>query len=151
MPIFEYVCRECNQRFEALVYGTQKPECPRCGGRKLETQLSVFAVSSKSSSASETAPAATRAARAHVPFPIWISAVWRRCLQVAALPGFAAGYRRNSAAITRVIWRCPAGTLPFFPQHSPQTSAVSPRNTGTYGPSSGTTGNSRSSSSGVGH
>jgi putative FmdB family regulatory protein len=61
MPIFEYVFRECNQRFEALVYGAQKPECPHCGGRKLETQLSVFAVSSKSSSASKTdgAPCST--------------------------------------------------------------------------------------------
>lgn len=54
MPIFEYLCRDCNQRFEALVYGAQKPECPHCGGRKLEPQLSVFAVSSKSSSTSET-------------------------------------------------------------------------------------------------
>ncbi len=49
MPIFEYLCRDCNQRFESLVYGSQKPECPHCGSRKLETQLSVFAVSSKSS------------------------------------------------------------------------------------------------------
>src|SRR5579883_1525253 len=28
MPIFEYVCRECRHRFEALVYGSQKAECP---------------------------------------------------------------------------------------------------------------------------
>ena len=55
MPIFEYLCRDCNQRFEALVYGSQKPECPHCGSRKLETQLSVFAVSSKSSAASRPA------------------------------------------------------------------------------------------------
>ncbi len=55
MPIFEYLCRDCNQRFETLVYGSQKPECPHCGSRKLETQLSVFAVSSKSSAASRPA------------------------------------------------------------------------------------------------
>ena len=44
MPIFEYVCKDCNKRFEALVYGSQKAECPSCHGRKLEQQLSVFAV-----------------------------------------------------------------------------------------------------------
>jgi putative FmdB family regulatory protein len=55
MPIFEYRCRDCNQRFESLVYGSQKPECPQCGSRKLETQLSVFAVSSKSSASAQPA------------------------------------------------------------------------------------------------
>lgn len=54
MPIFEYVCKDCNKRFEAIVYGSQKAECPSCHGRKLEQQLSVFAVagSSKSSDSS---------------------------------------------------------------------------------------------------
>jgi putative FmdB family regulatory protein len=57
MPIFEYVCQECKQRFEALVYGSKKPECPNCGGRKLQPQLSVFAVASKSSSGFDSAAA----------------------------------------------------------------------------------------------
>ena len=47
MPIFEYVCRKCEHRFEKLVYGRQEPECPACHGRKLEKQLSVFAPSVK--------------------------------------------------------------------------------------------------------
>lgn len=55
MPIFEYLCRDCNQRFESLVYGSKKPECPHCGSRKLETQLSVFAVNSKSSASGQSA------------------------------------------------------------------------------------------------
>jgi putative FmdB family regulatory protein len=50
MPIFEYICTECNHRFEALVYGQQKAECPGCHGRKLAPQLSVFAVSAKGNS-----------------------------------------------------------------------------------------------------
>jgi len=50
MPIFEYVCKECNHEFEAIVYGSQKVNCPKCHGRKLTTQLSVFAVSSKGAS-----------------------------------------------------------------------------------------------------
>ena len=50
MPIFEYVCQDCHHRFEALVYGKQKAECPKCHAKKLDTQLSVFAVSAKGSS-----------------------------------------------------------------------------------------------------
>jgi putative FmdB family regulatory protein len=50
MPIFEYVCRECDHQFEALVYGKQKAACPKCHATKLEQQLSVFAVSAKGSS-----------------------------------------------------------------------------------------------------
>jgi putative FmdB family regulatory protein len=45
MPIFEYVCKKCDHRFEALVYGKQKAECPKCHGSRLAPQLSVFAVS----------------------------------------------------------------------------------------------------------
>ena len=51
MPIFEYICQECDHHFEALVYGKEKAECPKCHTRKLETQLSTFAVSAKGSSA----------------------------------------------------------------------------------------------------
>jgi len=52
MPIFEYVCKECQHEFEALVFGQQKAECPKCKSRKLEPQLSVFAVSAKSGATS---------------------------------------------------------------------------------------------------
>ena len=56
MPIFEYVCKECHHQFEALVYGNEKAACPKCESKKLEPQLSVFAVSAKSgSAASESA------------------------------------------------------------------------------------------------
>ncbi len=44
MPIFEYVCKSCSHRFEAVVVGASKPECPACQSRKLEQQFSVFAV-----------------------------------------------------------------------------------------------------------
>jgi len=52
MPIFEYVCKQCQHQFEALVYGKEKAECPKCHATKLEPKLSVFAVSAKSSSPS---------------------------------------------------------------------------------------------------
>ena len=57
MPIFEYICKECNHEFEALVYGTQKPECPKCRSRKLAPQLSVFAVAAKTSAGESVASA----------------------------------------------------------------------------------------------
>lgn len=55
MPIFEYVCKDCSHEFEAIVYGNQKAECPKCQSKKLEPQLSVFAVSAKGSSSSNMA------------------------------------------------------------------------------------------------
>ncbi len=57
MPIFEYICQECEHKFEALVYGKEKASCPKCQSKKLAPQLSVFAVSAKGASAS-AAPAA---------------------------------------------------------------------------------------------
>jgi putative FmdB family regulatory protein len=50
MPIFEYICQECQHRFEALVFGHDKAVCPQCESKKLTPQLSVFAVSAKGSS-----------------------------------------------------------------------------------------------------
>ncbi len=52
MPIFEYVCKECQHQFEALIYGKGKAVCPKCESKKLEPKLSVFAVSAKASSSS---------------------------------------------------------------------------------------------------
>jgi len=58
MPIFEYICQQCQHPFEALVFGQQKAECPKCHSKKLEPQLSVFAVSAKSGSAAAPAMSA---------------------------------------------------------------------------------------------
>ena len=49
MPIFEYVCRECQHEFETLVFGRDKAKCPKCQSQKLSPQLSVFAMSAKGS------------------------------------------------------------------------------------------------------
>jgi putative FmdB family regulatory protein len=53
MPIFEYVCRECQHEFETLVFGRDKAKCPKCQSQKLSPQLSVFAMSAKGSSATQ--------------------------------------------------------------------------------------------------
>ena len=52
MPIFEYICKECDHQFEALVFGNKNASCPKCRSKKLVQQLSVFAVSARSSSTS---------------------------------------------------------------------------------------------------
>lgn len=47
MPIFEYICQECQHEFEALVFGRDKARCPKCESKRLSPQLSVFAMSTK--------------------------------------------------------------------------------------------------------
>lgn len=42
MPIFEYVCKKCNHRFESIVLGQKKPKCPQCASGKLERQVEAF-------------------------------------------------------------------------------------------------------------
>ena len=41
MPIYEYVCADCGNRFEWLVRGDEKPSCPSCGRSRLAKQLSL--------------------------------------------------------------------------------------------------------------
>jgi putative FmdB family regulatory protein len=53
MPLYEYLCGECERRFETLVMGSNGDSdvrCPGCAGARVERQFSVFAVSSSSSS-----------------------------------------------------------------------------------------------------
>ena len=47
MPIFEYICKDCERPFEKIVarYDSET-DCPHCNSHKVEKQLSVFAVSS---------------------------------------------------------------------------------------------------------
>lgn len=48
MPLYEYECRSCHHRFEALVRNDSPPPCPNCQATGLERILSMFAVSSES-------------------------------------------------------------------------------------------------------
>lgn len=41
MPLFEYMCEDCDSRFEVLVRGEEKPVCPDCGSSQLEKAWSV--------------------------------------------------------------------------------------------------------------
>ena len=50
MPLFEYICKKCGHRFEALVFGSEPPDCPMCHSRELEQISSSFATSGSSKS-----------------------------------------------------------------------------------------------------
>jgi putative FmdB family regulatory protein len=43
MPIYEYVCMQCESHFEELVRNGAQPDCPECGAANVRKQLSVFA------------------------------------------------------------------------------------------------------------
>ncbi|MEK6711147.1 MAG: zinc ribbon domain-containing protein [Nitrospinota bacterium] len=46
MPMYEYICGECEQDFERLVpsaAAAASVECPACGSKKVHKKLSVFA------------------------------------------------------------------------------------------------------------
>ena len=44
MPLYEYQCQSCDNRFEFLVRADEQPaECPSCKGHALERVLSTFA------------------------------------------------------------------------------------------------------------
>lgn len=56
MPIYDYRCRECDERFEELARNPDvKVACPSCGAAESERLLSVFA-GVGSSSRTSTAP-----------------------------------------------------------------------------------------------
>ena len=44
MPIYEYVCMECESHFEELVRGTEQIACPDCAATNVSRQFSTFAV-----------------------------------------------------------------------------------------------------------
>jgi putative FmdB family regulatory protein len=41
MPLFRYVCQECEHPFEELVFGNEEVVCPECASKKLERQTSM--------------------------------------------------------------------------------------------------------------
>jgi putative FmdB family regulatory protein len=50
MPIYEYICEDCQTHFEKIVINKQQEiACPNCAGRKNSLQLSVFSSTNGSS------------------------------------------------------------------------------------------------------
>ncbi len=55
MPIFEYVCNDCNKEFDVLVKSSKENnvKCVSCNSDSVKKKLSSFAVNTISSSAPE--------------------------------------------------------------------------------------------------
>lgn len=43
MPLFGFVCEDCEREHELLVRADAKPTCPDCGSSRMAKQLSAFA------------------------------------------------------------------------------------------------------------
>jgi putative FmdB family regulatory protein len=53
MPIYEYICDDCQTEFEKLVLNKQQEiTCPKCASKQATIQLSVFATSNGSANGS---------------------------------------------------------------------------------------------------
>ncbi|GAB4337509.1 MAG: hypothetical protein Kow0037_20370 [Calditrichia bacterium] len=52
MPLYEYRCRDCEEKFDKLVPYAQshQQECPKCGSQNTEKLISSFATIGGSSS-----------------------------------------------------------------------------------------------------
>ena len=46
MPLFEFICKKCNKKFEVLVLSEEKIECPKCKSNEVTKQFSSFSSSS---------------------------------------------------------------------------------------------------------
>jgi len=61
MPIYEYRCNDCGNRFEILQrlgQGADGESCPSCGEERIEKQFSTFASSTAESGRRDAAPSA---------------------------------------------------------------------------------------------
>jgi putative FmdB family regulatory protein len=58
MPIYEYVCMQCESHFEELVRNGEQVSCPSCSTVDVKRQFSVFAAHGSSSQPSFGATAA---------------------------------------------------------------------------------------------
>ena len=58
MPLFEYECRGCGNRFEHLTRASDEPTCPACKGADLQKMFSVFAAQSSTPAKSFSHPSA---------------------------------------------------------------------------------------------
>jgi len=57
MPLYGFICDDCNDDFEELVMSSTKTDdvvCPSCGSRKVQRQLSLVAGLQSASGASSS-------------------------------------------------------------------------------------------------
>ncbi len=51
MPLFEFVCKDCNEKFEKIVFSINNEtiECPKCKSKNVEKQFSLFSAGASNS------------------------------------------------------------------------------------------------------
>ena len=74
MPIYEYVCDDCQAQFEKIVINKQQEiACPKCASKKATIQLSVFATAGNGSSSGSSGSSSgrRRLLRRWLRLPLW--------------------------------------------------------------------------------
>lgn len=59
MPIYEYICKSCQTKFERLIKSMTSANgiaCPKCGSKQTARAMSVFAVGSESTKSHSDSP-----------------------------------------------------------------------------------------------
>jgi putative FmdB family regulatory protein len=56
MPLYEFICRDCDHEQELLVRGEEVPKCESCGGEKLTKLLSTTIAHSTGSASPGSLP-----------------------------------------------------------------------------------------------
>ena len=59
MPIYEYCCKDCNNSFEKLVFGSEKPDCPSCSSKQVTRLMSSCGFVSRGSGGETTTASAS--------------------------------------------------------------------------------------------
>ena len=56
MPIFEFKCKDCGEKFEKLIFSSDKEKikCPKCNSENVNKVFSVFSSKGISTSCSST-------------------------------------------------------------------------------------------------
>ncbi|MGH7496442.1 MAG: FmdB family zinc ribbon protein [bacterium] len=67
MPVYEYLCNQCETKFEELLREGEPlvAHCPKCGAEEVSRLLSLFAATSSGSTKSAGAPSDFSSAGAH--------------------------------------------------------------------------------------
>ena len=63
MPIYEYVCNDCDARYERIVMSArQEIACPKCESKRHTLQLSVFSAGKSANGTSSSSAASSSGA-----------------------------------------------------------------------------------------
>ncbi|MCA6069685.1 MAG: hypothetical protein LE180_00960 [Endomicrobium sp.] len=65
MPLFEFVCRKCNKKFEVLVFCKDSVICPECQSNEVVKQFSSFVAKSSLSNCVATGSCPAVSERKH--------------------------------------------------------------------------------------